>query len=176
MQTQQSFPSWLLELLRAWFARRQAPKRREQAETTTGTEEPPTAPGRPLESVDQHERALVDMVNRHRRAHGLGPLGISPLLTSAAHTQSVRMAEENHFDHEWAGNTFRGRLQASGYRYREARENIAQGTTATPSRVFSMWRTSKGHNDNMLLPRGRDCGIARVKQEGVSWWTMVVAG
>lgn len=112
---------------------------------------------------------VLALVNQHRAANGLGPVCLDPLLNEAARAHSQDMLSNNYFDHTGLnGSKPWDRIQATGYGGTYFSENIAFGYT-TAAEVFEGWRTSPGHNANMLSPSATEMGIARVGD----YWTQV---
>jgi uncharacterized protein YkwD len=118
-------------------------------------------------------RAILQRVNAHRAANGLGPLALDLVLCRAAHTKSAAMARAGKLSHTVEGVDYEENLANAGYPVAEAAtgENIAYGYPSA-KRVFKAWRRSNGHNANMLRPDFAAIGIARVKnRKGVPYWT-----
>lgn len=112
---------------------------------------------------------LLALVNRHRAANGLGPLCLNAQLNDAAFAHSQDMLRNNYFSHTGLNGSRPGdRIQATGYRGTFFSENIAQGYR-TPAEVFEGWRTSPGHNANMLSASVTEMGIGRAGD----YWTQV---
>jgi hypothetical protein len=92
------------------------------------------------------------------------------------------MARYNFFAHETMGSSYFpinsepwDRMSLSGYDYPESSraENLAAGYE-TAEEAFEAWRTSPGHNANMLDGNQRVIGIARIHDPGsyYGWyWT-----
>jgi hypothetical protein len=112
---------------------------------------------------------VLALVNQHRAANGLGPVCLDAQLTEAARAHSQDMQTNNYFDHTALnGSKPWDRIQATGYRGTYFSENIAFGYRSA-AEVFEGWRTSPGHNANMLSPSATEMGIARVGD----YWTQV---
>lgn len=112
---------------------------------------------------------LLALVNQHRAANGLGPVCSDPLLNQAAAAHSQDMLNNNYFDHTGQNGSMPwDRIQATGYQGSYFSENIAFGY-ASAAEVFDGWRTSPGHNANMLSPSATEMGIGRVGD----YWTQV---
>jgi hypothetical protein len=112
---------------------------------------------------------VMALVNEHRTANGLGPVCLDPLLNEAARAHSQDMLNNSYFDHTGLnGSKPWDRIQATGYDGSYYSENIAFGY-GTAAEVFEGWRTSPGHNTNMLSASATEMGIARVGD----YWTQV---
>jgi uncharacterized protein YkwD len=104
----------------------------------------------PVADVAVSERTMLCLLNEYRVAHGRTPLVLDVRLARAARAHADDMVARGYFDHytpEDLGPSERARAQGfpGG-----AGENIAWSTNATPRSTFEQWRTSSGHNRNML--------------------------
>lgn len=110
-------------------------------------------------SVEAKENAVLLLVNKERKAHGLKELVLSTKLTSLAEMKSKDMAINNYFSHTSPtyGTPFE-MMQKYGVSYRSAGENIAKGQ-ATSEQVMQDWLNSSGHRANILSPSFTEIGI-----------------
>jgi hypothetical protein len=114
------------------------------------------------------ETRFLQLVNDYRAQHGLGALKLSGTVSEAAARHSLDMGTYRFFGHTSehsnffpAGSTPWDRMELMGYPSDAAMaENIAAGQ-ATAAQVFDAWRTSSGHNKNMLNSSYLVIGIAR---------------
>lgn len=117
--------------------------------------------------VDFEAEVLAE-VNR-RRAAGATCGGVArrpvPALTldsrlrCAARLHSQDMATKAFFSHTGSnGSTFVQRIQAAGYSFTAAGENIAAGQT-TPASVVQGWMNSTGHCNNIMNPNYTQLGV-----------------
>jgi len=109
----------------------------------------------------QARLATLCLLNRQRRAHGLGPLRLNRRLTVAAVRHSRNMVRKDFFAH---GNFVARIVNAHYVRHRATwslAENIAWGTghLATPREIVRGWMNSSGHRANILNKRFREIGI-----------------
>jgi uncharacterized protein YkwD len=113
------------------------------------------------EGLDVEEQAFLKKINEYRASNGLQPLQASVALTKAADYHSVDMATKNYFSHtSQDGTSFADRIKRY-YNYNTYyAENIAAGND-TALATFEQWRTSPGHNTNMLSANYKVIGIAR---------------
>ena len=97
------------------------------------------------------EQAFVVLLNDYRAQNGLGALSIDSGIQSAADWMSTDMGENDYFSHtDSLGGLPWDRMCDFGYCYNTWKgENIAAGYD-TAEAVFEAWRTSPGHNSNML--------------------------
>jgi uncharacterized protein YkwD len=112
--------------------------------------------------LDVEEKAFCTKINQYRAQNGRAALRVSVSLTSASKWMSNDMAIKQYFSHtDSLGRTFSTRLGAFGYTYATYQaENIAAGN-ATAASTFEQWRTSAGHNTNMLNTAYKVIGIGR---------------
>jgi uncharacterized protein YkwD len=103
------------------------------------------------------EAALLKVMNKTRRAHGLRPLRLDPKLLRAARWQSTDMATKGYFAH----GAFRDRMLSFGVRGPKVGENLAWGTGSlgTAPVVVQQWLRSPEHRVNLLRPGYRRVGI-----------------
>jgi alpha-tubulin suppressor-like RCC1 family protein/uncharacterized protein YkwD/plastocyanin/thiol-disulfide isomerase/thioredoxin/uncharacterized membrane protein YphA (DoxX/SURF4 family) len=123
-------------------------------------------------SLDGEEHEFLDLINAYRIENGLSPvLGVSPTLTKAAELHSQDMATNNFFSHTGSdGSDWGQRANDAGYPSNIVGENILQGTPLALEAMLG-WKTSAPHNMNMLDPRWRAIGIARVEGNNGWYWT-----
>ena len=113
-------------------------------------------------ALDGEEAALCRLVNDYRAQNGLRALRVSSPLTNAAEWHSADMAQKSYFSHtdSLGRDPFR-RMADFGYWYSTAKgENIAAGSP-TAAGIFAQWKSSPGHNANMLSPNYAVMGIGR---------------
>jgi uncharacterized protein YkwD len=118
--------------------------------------------------------SVVNLVNKYRAGLGLGPLKVSPTLTSAALWKARHMAKYNYFGHDdpappVARTPFQ-RMQACGYPVTAEGENIAYGYP-TPDRVMEGWINSPGHRANLQAKQWAAIGVgAAQNSRGLIFW------
>ena len=122
-------------------------------------------------------RAVADL-NAYRAAHGLGPVRLNTQLVRASDVHAADLARHGIASHEGTdGSTHGDRVQAQGYRFRVAAENVATGQKSWPE-VFRAWQESEGHNRNLLLADATEFGISLVYEPDTlytTYWTMLMA-
>jgi len=107
------------------------------------------------------ERALFDAANRERAAQGLGQLRWDDTLANAAHEHALLMAQRNALSHQFPGEAaLQDRARATGARFTEIAENVAEGPSADV--IHSGWMHSPPHRANLLDPELTAIGIAVV--------------
>lgn len=130
------------------------PERRPERRPPSSDPAPPAAG-----PADPEVRALADLVNRHRRARGLGALAWDPRVADVAAAHSRDMVRRGYFSHKNPdGHTPFDRLLAGGVEYRAAAENIAEGQSSA-EQVFESWVSSAGHRRNLENPTHTHHGI-----------------
>lgn len=116
---------------------------------------------RPFTPADLTRTAseVVDLTNRERTRHGLPPLAVDPLLTTAAQAHSADMIARAFYSHTAPdGSQPWDRAAAAGSRRRSIGENIACGQRS-PAEVVDGWMNSPGHRANILKPGFTHIGI-----------------
>ncbi len=108
-------------------------------------------------------------ISAYRKSYGLSAVAVDPKLTELASTQANAMAERGSLDHNVYAS-FRSRM--ASYGTLSAAENIAMATR-TFGDTFAVWKSSSGHNANLLLPGATRIGIASASSKGtigrLSW-------
>ena len=137
-----------------------------------------------LRELDPYEYEFFVLLNEHRADAGVPPVQPDRILNQVARDYAQFMADTDCFDHtECDGKQPWDRMCEGGFEpvcrgATEAGENIAAGQW-TGRDVFEAWRSSSGHNENMLRPSFRVVGIGRVEDpEGdfSPYWVNVFAG
>lgn len=115
------------------------------------------------------ERQVLDLVNQQRSqgadcgSEGVfgpaEPLEQNALLDCVARAHSLDMFERDYFDHTNPdGEQPWDRMAEAGYRYAQAGENIAAGSS-TADGVMEQWMGSDGHCANIMNPGFVHIGI-----------------
>ena len=121
------------------------------------------------------EAALLKVMNKTRKAHGLAPLRVDPNLLRAARWQSVDMASKGYFAH----GAFQQRMAAFRVRGPKIGENLGwgSGSLAAPQVIVRGWLNSPSHRQNLLRPGYRRVGIGAAvgTYAGVAGATMFTA-
>jgi uncharacterized protein YkwD len=137
-------------------------------------------------SYSDQEIAFVNLLNDYRAANGLAPLLVSDMISQACYRHNHDMAKYAFFSHystksDWfaANATPWDRMALSGYNYNTSKgENIAAGQS-TAADVFEAWRTSSGHNANMLNSAYTVIGVSQYQLAGspyTFYWTTDFGG
>jgi uncharacterized protein YkwD len=124
---------------------------------------------------DGEETAFLALINDYRAANGRGPLSHNPQLGAAAENHSHDQAKNNYLGHTGSdGSSIQQRIQRAGYADPRAwGENVAAGYPSA-SDAFQGWKTSPGHDANMLGAQFTEIGIGRAYNAGsrYGWyWT-----
>jgi uncharacterized protein YkwD len=102
---------------------------------------------------------VLRLINDRRAANGCRPLAANATLTVVAQAHSADMAAHNYFSHDsLSGQSPFDRMDAAGYRFTAAAENIAAGQP-TPASVVTAWMNSSGHRANILNCGYRETGV-----------------
>lgn len=112
----------------------------------------------PVQAQSELDQVLA-LTNAERAKVGCGALKINNTLAIVAQAHAIDMAENDFFDH----NSLNGaspfdRMQAAGYNFSSAAENIAAGYS-TPATVMDGWMNSAGHRSNILNCNYTEIGI-----------------
>ena len=126
-----------------------------------------------LQQDSGYEQQLLGKINTARAAQGLNPLKLDDRLSAAAYTHSADMACQDYVDHNGSdGSTWYTRIQAQGYAYAYATENIYVGNPAfggNPDGAFDWWMNSQVHRDNILSAKVTEIGIAYAYSESSTY-------
>lgn len=111
-------------------------------------------------------KQIISLTNKERKRQGLPPLNLDPSLSLAAKNRAADMVTTGAFSHTVATTTpgvnnwsF---IKNTGYRYRNAGENLAKGQRNAKS-VVSQWMDSPTHKQNLMSPTYQDIGVAVMK-------------
>lgn len=121
-----------------------------------------------------YEQQVINLVNNHRKQHGLKPLTANWQLSRVARYKSQDMHDRKYFSHTSPtyGSPFQ-MIKAFGISYRTAGENIAKGQT-TPNAVVNAWMNSSGHRANILNGSFTQIGVGYVSSG--HYWTQMFIG
>jgi len=110
-------------------------------------------------ATDISVQGLLDGTNAQRTSNGLGNLHLNTALSQAAQAKAADMVADNYWAHTSpSGKTPWTFIDASGYSYATAGENLAYGFT-TSSETISGWMNSPGHRANILNTTYADVGF-----------------
>lgn len=108
------------------------------------------------------QRAMIDALNRIRRAHRLRAVAAEPRLAAAALDQALDCAARRGLDHRGRdGSGVDDRVVRHGYPYLVVAENLAANLKDAAA-TAAAWMDSAGHRRNMLNPEFTQAGAARV--------------
>jgi uncharacterized protein YkwD len=125
-------------------------------------------------STDSEERAFLTLINNYRRQNGRKELALQDQLGAAAQFHSEDQARHTFSSHKGSnGSSVSSRIRAANYRYSYYGENIYWNNPDGSARAaFDWWKSSPGHNANMLNENFTQIGIARAQSESGTWyWT-----
>jgi hypothetical protein len=112
------------------------------------------------------------MISQYRRAHGLSAVHADGTLSALARAQANAMAARGTLSHSVAGS-FASRIQHANLG--NAGENVAMGQKSWAD-ALRAWKSSSGHNRNLLMPGASRVGVAVAHAGGRAYWAMVIAG
>ena len=140
---------------------------------TEGTGTSTTAPPAPGAAVDAD---VIRYTNDQRAANGLPRFVASLRLMDAARLHAQQMAQYQRMDHTISAAkypTLQSRLEAVGYRYMNAAENVAWNSQTAKSVVIG-WMNSPGHRANILDRDLTEIGVAMaLSSKGEPYWIQV---
>ena len=109
--------------------------------------------------ASQDNGRFAVLLNDERGNVSVQPVTFNQTLANVAQAHASDMAQNDYLSHTGLdGSSFEERLDASGYQYDWAAENILQGTTDEASAVQG-WMNSPAHRDAMLDPRAQEFGL-----------------
>ena len=119
---------------------------------------------------------IVRYTNNARSRYGLPALSANSRLMEAARLHGEQMASYQRLDHTIPGArypTMQSRIEAAGYNYANAAENIAWNQQSAQS-VVTTWMNSSGHRANILDPQLTEIGAAMARSsKGEPYWIQV---
>ena len=136
-----------------------------------------TSPG-PVPSGTSASAAaqVIDLTNQSRRGGGLRTLTANAQLMEAARLHAEQMASYQQLAHTISGArypTMQSRLQAVGYAYASAAENIAWNQP-NAQEVVRTWMNSTGHRANIMDPNLTEIGVAVARSaKGEPYWIQI---
>lgn len=129
----------------------------------------PTTPTLPTANSDV--QAVFDLVNKERKANGLGAVMLSDELCKVADVRAKEIVKS--FSHTRPnGTSCFTAFKENGVSYRYAGENIAYGQK-TATIVMNAWMNSAGHRANILNKNFGKIGIACYNFNGVKYWVQL---
>jgi uncharacterized protein YkwD len=145
-----------------------------QIPVTTGS----TLPGGATTATTSANAAadVVAATNDARARNGLPAFVVSAKLMEAARIQAEQMAAYRKADHVISGAQYptpQSRLDAVGYTYTAAAENVAWNQPDARSAVAA-WMNSAAHRANILDPSLKQIGAAMARSSsGEPYWVQV---
>lgn len=117
----------------------------------------------PVNAIYATDINVVDLhllANQEREKAGLSPLSLNAKLSEAAQNKANHMIANDYWDHYAPdGTTPWSFIKASGYDYKTAGENLAEGFSYS-SDVVAGWMNSPTHKANVLKDSYVDVGYA----------------
>jgi uncharacterized protein YkwD len=130
-----------------------------------GRPKPKPTPGPGPAPTPDSAGALLAATNAARAQAKLPPLRIDPRLQAMAASYAAELAKAGVLTH----GDFAARLEASGYPYRTAGENLAFGQASAQAATLA-WLADPAHRAN-LLGAFTDCGLSGARSSsGVPYW------
>lgn len=127
-----------------------------------------------IELPTADESRLIELTNIERSKAGLKALTYNSDLHEAALAKATNMLADDYFEHiAPSGKTPWNFIDAAGYRYIKAGENLAIDFTTVDGPVPA-WMASPTHRANVLKPEYKEIGIAQVTGEFQGRQTTIV--
>jgi uncharacterized protein YkwD len=121
------------------------------------------------------EEGLVELINQHRSANGVPPLGVATELTAAARRHSQDMAAHNVTAHTGSDGSNGGqRITDAGYNWFTWDEMIGWGFADAAS-MFDWWANDSVHGPMLLATDVAEIGVGYVWDPNSEWghyWTV----
>ncbi len=140
--------------------------------TSGGSSAPPPTSAPPSSVAND----VVRYTNEQRVRNGLPAFVASARLMEAARLHAEQMAQYQRMDHTIGAAkypTLQSRLDAVGYVYQSAAENVAWNSQ-TPQSVVTGWMNSPGHRANILNRGLTEIGTAMARSaKGEPYWIQV---
>jgi len=123
-----------------------------------------------LASSTSDAAAAARLISAYRVSKGLSPVTVDPKLNEAAEYQARVVAAAGKLSH---GN-FASRMDKFGV-MGYAAENLSAGSD-TVDGAIGRWKSSPGHNVNLLMPQARKIGLARADANNRygRYWALVL--
>ncbi len=123
-----------------------------------------------------NDQMVIAAVNQERIKFDLPPLIVNEKLSKAAQNKALDMNKNNYFSHVSPvdGKKWSNFIKESGYNYKIAGENLANGFDDVPSMVRS-WMKSPSHRENILNPNVSETGVGVVFGKLNNYPTIFVA-
>jgi uncharacterized protein YkwD len=113
----------------------------------------------PLQTNQDFTNRVIELTNQERSQAGLSPLKFESRLATAALQHSQDMALQDYFNHTQPnGGTPWDRINATGYQFSDAAENLIAGLS-TPEDAVTVWMNSPEHRANILNPGLTEIGV-----------------
>jgi hypothetical protein len=114
------------------------------------------------------ESIVFETTNAFRGFNGKPAFQWSSLLSQVARAHSADMAKYNYFDHvNLSGQSPYDRMEAAGYSFWSAGENIAAGNSVGTV-ILNQWVNSSGHRNNMLSDY-QELGVGYAENSSASY-------
>ncbi|MEU5695141.1 CAP domain-containing protein [Actinosynnema sp. NPDC020468] len=119
-----------------------------------------------------YEAQVLTLTNQERAKVGCAALTANTQLATAAKAHNDEMAKTGTMTHAGVnGSTPATRIEAAGYVWKMAGENVAYGQK-TPTQVMTDWMNSPAHKANLLNCGYKDLGVAYTTDaKGRAYWT-----
>ena len=140
----------------------QSQRQKERVQTRTASQdiERQTRVADADKNQEQHERAIVSLINQERNQRGIREMSWDPKLQAIARAHSLDMSDKGYFNHmNRSGLDYRDRAVSAGYhcpnpKWQGVAENLYFGPRGyqSPQAAVNSWLDSPLHKRAMLDP------------------------
>ena len=132
--------------------------------------------------IKKFESELINLINSYRKSNGLKALELDANLVKAAQIQSDYMASTNEVTHKNSKVGFETMTQRIKYfyigSYGVSLENACTGSLyscfldniSPAQQIFNIWKSSPGHNQNMLNTKVNKIGLTISRTNGSKYF------
>ncbi|NLZ45437.1 MAG: hypothetical protein GX896_01970 [Clostridiales bacterium] len=129
-----------------------------------------------LPNITSFANDIAALVNVERKAKGLSPIKVAPILNTAATIRSNEISTQATLSHTRPNGTECFTIfDELNIEYNTIGENIASGYS-TAKDVMEAWMNSQGHKENILNSKYEYIGVGVVEKNGRYYWTQLFAG
>lgn len=127
------------------------------------------------ETAEDKAKKVFELVNKERKASGLGELIYDDNIAYLAYMHCEDMAENNFLDHTSSeGLTLDQRVENFGIPFISIAENIGSGFSAADD-VVKSWLNSQMHCDNIMNPEFTRIGVGYYEGgDNGNYWTLIL--
>jgi len=134
-----------------------------------------TINGLSSEKYQELTNEVLEILNEYRISQGLEPLKSSPLMMEMAQTRAKEQEQTGMSHYRPDGSSYSTIFNEYDLSYFSYGENVAYGRTSAED-TMNDWKSSAGHNANMLNSEFTHVGIGVTYYNGTYYWTQLFIG